>query len=116
VFADLDKLRLINTAFNERISANPAFLQLLACERLRALERLTWTEGGTCNQRKLPKSFSLQFASPKDDGSSSSSSSTTTVSSARFHIHKQHQSPQFLEVEAKHNDSTPEQVRTPPWE
>lgn len=121
VFADLDKFRRISKAFNERISANPAFLQLLVCERLRALERLTWTEGGSWTPKKLPKSFVLQFPNPQDHGSSSSSeggsnvssSSSSSVSSATFHIERCHQSASQCFVEARHTDSTPAQVRLP---
>ena len=105
--AGLDRLRRVNRAFNERISTHPGFLQLLACERLRAFERMTWTKKDSLSQKKLPKSFTLRFSALKYNESSSGSSSGST---ARFHIHKNQQYPRWLVVEARHGDCTPAQV------
>jgi hypothetical protein len=122
-FANLDRLRRVSKAFNERISCSPAFLQLLRCEQLRAFERNTWTGKGSLSQKKLPKFFTLPFAATQQGASSSTSpqasssnssgtgsSGTAGVSKARFHIRKFPKHPQWFVVEAQHKDSTPEQV------
>lgn len=101
-FADLDRLRRVSTAFNQRISHNTDFLQLLCCEKLRALERKTWGKRGRLNQKKLPASFTLPFLS--------AASSADCITHARFHLLKTPKSPQHLQVEARHKDSTPSQV------
>lgn len=101
-FTGLDRLRRVSKAFNERISTHPAFLQLLQCERLRAFERLTWTDRESLSQKKLPKSFTLQFPA---------SSTDKCTSTATFHIHKAPKHPRWLVVEARDADSTPAQVR-----
>jgi hypothetical protein len=73
---------------------------------------MTWSKKDSLSQKKLPKSFTLQFSSTQDYGHSSGSSSSGSSSgrTARFHIHKNAKYPRWLVVEARHTECTPAQV------